>query len=119
MFRLIVNIYYFGLKNGRMIKGEIDMEKLPIAKIDREHFINWLYNDNHEISDLVHSVLDSIADSGSFYMDIESEFGGLGGFYPKDMIDNYDDIKSEIESCEGFDNGWLDNPSEYMEVKWT
>ncbi len=94
------------------------MSKLPIAKISREHFINWLYSDNHEISDLVHSVLNSIADCGSFRMDIEDEFGGLGCLHAESMIDNYDEIKSEIESCEGFDDGWLENPSEFIEVKW-
>lgn len=91
----------------------------PIAKISREHFINWLYNDNHEIDDLVYSVLDSIADCGSFSMDIEDEFGGLGCLHAESMIDNYDEIKSEIKSCEGFDDGWLENPSEFLTVEWT
>ena len=49
------------------------MSKLPIAKISREHFINWLYSDNHEISDLVHSVLDSVADV-VFYILIQKKY---------------------------------------------
>jgi len=28
-------------------------------------------------------------------------------------------LKTYIESCEGYDDGWLENPSEFIEVKWT
>jgi len=95
------------------------MSKLPIAKISREHFINWFYSDNHEIDELANEVIMSIGHCGSFSIDIEDLYGGLGGFYAEDMIENYEELKTYIESCEGYDDGWLENPSEFIEVKWT
>ena len=91
----------------------------PIAKINRGHFIEWLYSDKHERDDLVNEIFSSIEDYGTFRMDIEDVFGGLGGVYAQDMIENYEEIKSQVESCEGYDDGWLENPSEFLEVKWT
>lgn len=94
------------------------MSKLPIAKIDRGHFINWLYHDNHELEDLACEVICSIDQSGSYSLDIEDLYGGLGGFYAEDMVQNYKELKTYIESCEGYDDGWLDNPSAVLDVEW-
>lgn len=92
--------------------------KLPIAKIERGHFINWLYSDKHELRELADEVIASIEDSGSYSVDIDDLYGGLGGFNVEDMIENYEELKTYIESCEGYDDGWLDNPSAFIEVKW-
>jgi hypothetical protein len=95
------------------------MSKLPIAKINRKDFIEWLYSDKHELRELADEVISSIQDSGSYSVDIDDLYGGLGGFYAEDMVQNYKELKTYIESCEGYDDGWLDNPSAFMKVKWT
>ena len=90
----------------------------PIAKINRGHFMNWVYQDSHELEDLACEVISSIDQSGSYNIDVEDVFGGLGVLYAEDMIENYDEIKSQVESCEGYDDGWLENPSEFLTVEW-
>lgn len=94
------------------------MSKLPIAKIDRGHFINWLYSDKHELRELAYEVIASIEDSGSYSVDVDELYGCLGGFNVEDMVQNYEELESYIESCEGYDDGWLDNPSAFLDVQW-
>ena len=80
--------------------------------------MNWLYYDSSELEDLACGVIYSIGAYGSYSLDIEQVFGSLEGFYVKDMIENYDEIKSQVESIEGFKDGWLENPSEFLTVEW-
>jgi hypothetical protein len=97
------------------------MSKLPIAKINRQHFIEWLYQDRDEYVDLAKQIVSALSNKGHLLdLDLTADnlFDGVG-YINLSMIENLKEIESELENLDGFLSGEVESPSLYMKVKWT
>jgi len=97
------------------------MSKLPIAKINRQHFIEWFYQDRDEYVDLAHQIVTELSDKGHLLdlnLTADNLFDGVG-YINLSMIENLKEIESELENLDGFLSDEVESPSLYMKVKWT
>lgn len=97
------------------------MSKLPIAKINRKDFIEWLYQDRDEYVDLAQQIVNELSNKGHLLdLDLTADtlFESVG-YISLDRIENLEEIESEVESCEGFLSDEVESPSLHMKVKWT
>ena len=97
------------------------MSKLPIAKINRQHFIEWFYQDRDEYVDLAHQIVTELNDKGHLLdlnLTADNLFDGVG-YINLSMIENLKEIESELENLDGFLSDEVESPSLYMKVKWT
>ena len=97
------------------------MSKLPIAKINRQHFIEWFYQDRDEYVDLAHQIVTELSDKGHLLdlnLTADNLFDGVG-YINLSMIENLEEIESELETCNGFLSDEVESPSLYIKVEWT
>ena len=97
------------------------MSKLPIAKINRQHFIEWLYQDRDEYVDLAHQIVTELSDKGHLLdlnLTADNLFDGVG-YINLSMIENLKEIESELENLDGFLSDEVESPSLYIKVEWT
>ena len=97
------------------------MSKLPIAKINRKDFIEWLYQDRDEYVDLAKQIVNALSNKGHLLdLDLTADtlFDSVG-YINLSMIENLEEIESELETCNGFLSDEVESPSLYMKVEWT
>ena len=97
------------------------MSKLPIAKINRKDFIEWLYQDKDEYVDLAKQIVNALSNKGHLLdlnLTADNLFDGVG-YINLSMIENLKEIESELENLDGFLSDEVESPSLYMKVKWT
>ena len=97
------------------------MSKLPIAKINRQHFIEWFYQDRDEYVDLAHQIVTELSDKGHLLdlnLTADNLFDGVG-YINLSMIENLKEIESELENLDGFLSDEVESPSLYIKVEWT
>ncbi len=97
------------------------MSKLPIAKINRRNFIEWLYQYDNEYVDLAQQIVAELSDKGHLLdlnLTADNLFDGVG-YINLSMIENLEEIESELETCNGFLSDEVETPSLYMKVEWT
>ena len=97
------------------------MSKLPIAKINRQHFIEWFYQDRDEYVDLAHQIVTELSDKGHLLdlnLTADNLFDGVG-YINLSMIENLKEIESELENLDGFLSEEITDPSLHIKVEWT
>lgn len=95
--------------------------KLPIAKISRKHFIEWMYSDRDDYISIAQEVVNALIDNGDvsrLNISADKIFDSVG-YINVDMIENFDEIESQLDTCEGFLSDEIESPSLHMKVEWT
>jgi len=93
---------------------------LPIAKISRKNFIEWIYSDRDDYITLAKEVISQLIQDGNLSdLDLSADriFDSVG-YINVDMIENFDDIESELKTCNGFLSDEIESPSLHMNVEW-
>jgi hypothetical protein len=97
------------------------MKTLPIAKINRANFIEWLFNYSEDLDQLAYRVVSGLKQDGEFSINADDEFDNVS-YIRIDMIENYEDIQAELEESGYMTSGGDDEihmPSTVMKVEWT
>lgn len=97
------------------------MKNLPIAKINRANFIEWLFNYSEDLDQLAARVVSGLKHDGEFSINADDEFEDVS-YINADLIENYEDIQAELEETGYMTSGGDDEihmPSNVMKVEWT
>ena len=86
----------------------------PTARINKDTFLGFLYQDNDDIFSLGETMLKQIESKGSASISLDQLWENVG-FIHADIIENLDEIPEDIID----DDGEVIQPSVDLNVEWT
>ena len=96
---------------------KIDEAAKPVAVIKIDDFLDWVYSDRDEYTELGNQMIKELQATGKASLTLNDILVGLG-YLPTSKIENFEDIEAQLTGVQGIDDEEIVNPSLYIDVKW-
>lgn len=92
------------------------MSKLKV-KINRTHFLEWMYTDHKETAVVGVDVIADLKAFGTYTITVQDIFDTCG-YINIDMIEDYENLEKELEELDGDETEEILNPGSVLDVEW-
>lgn len=96
------------------VRENLEEALKPTARISKDTFLGFLYQDNDDIMNLGENMLKQLQGKGSASISINTLWEGTG-FIHADIIQNIEEIPAEVID----DDDEVQDPASQLNVEWT
>ena len=96
------------------VRENLEEALKPTARISKDTFLGFLYQDNDDIMNLGENMLKQLQSKGSASISINTLWEGTG-FIHADIIQNIEEIPAEVID----DDDEVQDPASQLNVEWT
>ena len=96
---------------------QLDEAVKPVAQIKVDDFLDWVYSDRDEYTELGDQMIKELQATGKASLTLDQIMEGLG-YLPTSKIENFDEIESQLAGVQGIDEEEIVNPAMYIDVNW-
>ena len=101
-------------KSKSKVRENLEEALKPTARISKDTFLGFLYQDNDDIMNLGENMLKQLQGKGSASISINTLWEGTG-FIHADIIQNIEEIPAEVID----DDDEVQDPASQLNVEWT